>query len=65
MRWIMFIKTQNSNSKKENKMKKNNQIDKDNSILVSDEWYQLYTMQREDNVKLAKKLLRIQLDHDI
>ena len=46
-------------------MKENNQIDNDNSILVSDEWYQLYTMQREDNVKLAKKLLRIQLDHDI
>ena len=49
----------------ENKMKENNQIDDDNSILVSDEWYQIYTTQREDNVKLAKKLLRMQLDHNI
>ena len=46
-------------------MKDNNHIDNDNSVIVSDEWYQIYTTQRENNVKIAKKLLRIQLDHGI
>ena len=42
-----------------------NNMEHDDDILVSNEWYQIYTTQREDNIILATKLLRMQLDHSL